>query len=67
MSLEAVDYSTAFLEQSDGLDVIGLESKLERLVVGTAWRRELNIGENAVPGCLRAPPPAMQTGRVASL
>ena len=59
MSLEAVDYSTAFMDQSDGLDVIGLESKLERLVVGTACGaslRELNIGGlhlNAVPGCLR--------------
>jgi hypothetical protein len=60
MSLEAVDCSIAFFEQSDGLDVVGLESKLERLVVGTACGaslRELNISGlhlNAVPGCLRA-------------
>ncbi len=59
MSLEAVDYSTAFFEQSDGLEDVGLESKLERLVVGTACGaslRELNIGGlhlDAVPGCLR--------------
>ena len=59
MSLEAVDYSTAFFEQSDGLEDIGLESKLERLVVGTACGaslRELNIGGlhlDAVPVCLR--------------
>ena len=59
MSLEAVDYSTAFFEQSDGLEDVGLESRLERLVVGTACGaslRELNIGGlhlDAVPGCLR--------------
>ena len=60
MSLEAIDYSTASIHhQSDGLEVIGLESELERLVVGTACGaslRELNIGGlhlNAVPGCLR--------------
>ena len=59
MSLEAIDYSTASFDQSDGLRSVDLESKLERLVVGTACGaslRELNIGGihlNAVPGCLR--------------
>ena len=60
MSLEAVDYSTASMDQSDGLNVVGFVSTLERLVVGTACGaslRELNIGGihlDAVPGCLRA-------------
>jgi hypothetical protein len=59
MSLEAVDYSTGY-HGDDGLDVVGFESKLERLVVGTACGaslRELDIGGihlDAVPDCLRS-------------
>ena len=63
MSLEAVDYSTAFMDQSDGLKVVGFVSTLERLVVGTACGaslRELNIGGLHGRGpWLPAPPPAI--------